>query len=125
MKPEQQRIAIAEAIGAVRGSSLGYTHGQSKEFYIADPEGEYHDLADWSKRYKHLFRYAPLNDLNAMHEAEKVLDAGQWDDYQQQLREQVRGKGAHPRDISSSHATAAQRAAAFLRTLNLWTTDET
>ena len=49
-----------------------------------------------------------LNDLNAMHEAEKVLNDHQWDDYICQLGHAM-------------GATAAQRAEAFLKTLNLWT----
>jgi hypothetical protein len=119
MKPEQQRIAIAEIYGW-RGISPKFLVGYApwrKETYSdrvnACPVGDLYCIPlDPLPEY--------LSDLNAMHEAEKVLDAGQWDDYQQQLREQVRGKGAHPRDISSSHATASQRAEAFLRTLGLW-----
>ena len=47
-------------------------------------------------------------DLNAMHEAEKVLTDHQWDDYICQLGHAM-------------GATAAQRAEAFLKTLKLWT----
>ena len=49
-----------------------------------------------------------FNDLNAMHEAEKVLDNGHIIGYVQRLE-----RGAL--------STAAQRAEAFGRTLNLWT----
>jgi hypothetical protein len=65
-------------------------------------------------------------DLNAMHEAEKVLDDAQERAYELKLARVVR----HERGISdydsirhtkfTTYATAAQRAEAFLKTLNLW-----
>ena len=56
----------------------------------------------------------PLSDLNAMHEAEKMIqkNADHVFDYMDNL-EQVTSFVPH-------FATAAQRAEAFLRTLNLW-----
>lgn len=51
------------------------------------------------------------NDLNAMHEAEKTLDEEQWHDYV----EHVGGTWEQ-----AMHATARQRAEAFLRTLGKW-----
>ena len=51
------------------------------------------------------------NDLNAMHEAEKVLDEEQWHDYV----EHVGGTWEQ-----AMHATARHRAEAFLRTLGKW-----
>jgi hypothetical protein len=59
------------------------------------------------------------NDLNAMHEAEKVLTEPQQSTYAQLLH------AAHKRhyllaDFCVAHATAAQRAEAFLRTINKW-----
>ena len=69
----------------------------------------------WSKGHKRN-KQPPdyLNDLNAMHEAEKVLTSPQWDKYTVALL------------FATEHrmfcaATAAQRAEAFLKTLNLWT----
>jgi len=53
-----------------------------------------------------------LNDLNAMHEAEKVLTPEQCDSYQHLLGMTVNRPW---------HATATQRAEVFLQTLNLWT----
>ncbi len=47
-----------------------------------------------------------LNDLNAMHEAEKLLSRDQWSDYTSRL---------------PKHYSAEQAAEAFLKTLNLWT----
>lgn len=51
--------------------------------------------------------------LNAMHEAEKVLSPEQWLSYWSFL-------GVKLQDLSILHATARQRAEAFLRTLSLW-----
>jgi len=115
MKEEKQRISIAEAIGAVRGSALGYSHGQGNEFYIADSDGDFHDLNDWSKRYRCLRLYDPLNDLNAMHEAEKVIKGTPyWKTYETMLAQIVSG------DNGMFHITSAQRAEAFLRTIGKW-----
>jgi hypothetical protein len=50
-------------------------------------------------------------DLNAMHEAEKTLRGGEWDTYVDLLAETW---------IQVAHATARQRAEAFLRTLGKW-----
>jgi hypothetical protein len=56
-----------------------------------------------------------LNDLNAMHEAEKYLTNEAFEVYIGKLRKMfIARDNAHC-------ATAAQRAEAFLRTLNLWT----
>ena len=55
-------------------------------------------------------------DLNAMHEAEKVLTAEQFQDYDIELTDQyVLRQSNNP-----IHATARQRAEAFLRTLGKW-----
>jgi len=60
-----------------------------------------------------------LNDLNAMHEAEKVLtDDDENERYCQALHD-VCGADQFPSRVVI-FATAAQRAEAFLRTLNLW-----
>ena len=55
-----------------------------------------------------------LNDLNAMHEAEKVLSDQQADAYTTTLCLEVQP------EPKLYHATAAQRAEAFLRTLGKW-----
>ena len=93
MKPEQQRIAIAEACGwkpDKRGLGWLSPHG-----YYA-PEPDY------------------LNDLNAMHEAEKVLNQEQKEDYFFII---FNFYGNWPKAIQ---ATAAQRARAFLRVIEKW-----
>ena len=92
MTPEQQRIAIAEACGE-------------------DNDSIYRDLIpDY------------LNDLNAMHEAENVLKQ-RWSNYCEKLLEIVEPE---PRSLEVCHywnllhATASQRAEAFLRTIGKW-----
>jgi hypothetical protein len=64
-----------------------------------------------------------LNDLNAMHEAEKVMPYGKLGDYLNRLVE-LTGycdtKTWTKANFDLNTATAAQRAEAFLRTLNLW-----
>jgi hypothetical protein len=59
-----------------------------------------------------------LNDLNAMHEAENILSSEKWQrrDYIDYLSEDDQWLHVH--------STAAQRAEAFLRTLNLWENDK-
>lgn len=53
-----------------------------------------------------------VNDLNVMHEAEKVMNSEQWVAY---------GKELSRLDVFPMvHATARQRAEAFLRTLGKW-----
>ncbi len=114
MKEEAQRIAIAEACGWKR-----FNAEDRKEWYYKDLKGLY-----WQhptiKSIEHtadgLYDY--LNDLNAMHEAEKVLTDEQRVEYvSRQLW------GIVPDKHRFAHyffATAAQRAEAFLKTLNLW-----
>ena len=102
MNPEQQRIAIAEACGRVqRPDGLWFPEGKN---YGSQGIPNY------------------LNDLNAMHEAEKVLDPkGKDCGYEYWLRtvchipERESAKGRY-----FYRATAAQRAEAFLRTIGKW-----
>ena len=111
MTPEQQRIAIAEACGFINARMWG-------ESCIAcmgiTSEGKYWGglgVPDY------------LNDLNAMHEAEKML------------RKPMKGSDTDTIIGDRMHkyaeligyafdATANQRAEAFLRTIDKWTTNE-
>ena len=76
------------------------------------------------EEYKNGFRvddfaeYLPdyCNDLNAMHEAEKVLEKMP----EKRITYAHHLMNATCREWAAFHATAAQRAKAFLRTLNLW-----
>ncbi len=131
MKPEEQRIAIAEACGykwvenvRVRSNSQsgawcsadGWCNPKTKE--ISD------DVCD-------LPNY--LNNLNAMHEAFLSLPTGSHITFGRHLQE-VCGEGlvgyvsCYPEDFAGlariAHATAAQRAEAFIRTIGKWNSDK-
>jgi hypothetical protein len=118
MSPEQQRIAIAEACGWTNvhpsNPPCGYTEryaGTPSATIVCVPIPDY------------------LNDLNAMHEAETY---GCFDlnnkSYAKNLAEVVLRDPQGMHHITANWwaikriatATAAQRAEAFLKTLNLW-----
>jgi len=106
MTREAQRIAIAEACGwrNVRELDDLYPDGSVSAgiwWQGLSPEtGSEELIPDY------------LNDLNAMHDAEKMLaSAAQCRDYADMLDD---GNGGH-------FATVAQRREAFLKTLGLWT----
>ena len=106
MTPEAQRIAMAKACPNIQ--LIG-------------------DYWHWSPNSKEWFGCVlndPLSDLNAMHEAETKFMGMEGnirhpieEVYYHHLREIV---DRFPGTLFY-HATAAQRAEAFLRTLNLWT----
>ena len=105
MTPEQQRIAIAEACGwanirwnGVRYNWVGHRPETARDDYA---------LPDY------------LNDLNAMHEAEKALSSQDKIEYAFQINGGCYTSGLDD-TFNIVHATAAERAEAFLRTLNLW-----
>lgn len=110
MTPEQQRIAIAEACGWKRKSV-------DPEYPLTRPEGWFEKGELIVYHYGHLPDY--LTDLNAMHEAEKVLKVEQHFTFQVELA-RVINTITYPLNFALLHATASQRAEAFLRTLNLW-----
>ena len=95
MTPEQQRIAIAEACGWTDTQIIDGKYGQT-------------DVPNY------------LNDLNAMHEAEKIIPRQLFHvDYWQ------KGYGRFQQILSGItitpySATASQRAEAFLRTIGKW-----
>jgi hypothetical protein len=93
MKPHRQRIAIAKACGF-------------KWSEYSDELGQL--VAEFTPNY--------LNDLNAMHEAEKVLNNVQ--------RERYRTELVYSHAGGDVFATSAQRAEAFLRTIGKWEDDE-
>jgi hypothetical protein len=102
MKPEQQRIKIAEACG-------WKVHPNDR--FIVIPPNSPHSVQPLSTIPDY------LNDLNAMHEAEinYIIPNGLWDNYADWLKKIMRDGSRF-----WGQATAAQRAKAFLRTLNLW-----
>lgn len=106
MNPAAQRIAIAEACG---WKHCEINHHSTGMFRKGAATGTSPD----SERTLHIPSYT--TDLNAMHEAEKVLDAvTQRGDYWDYLFSLTGG------EFEMCHATAAQRAEAFLRTLGKW-----
>ncbi len=102
MTDEQIRIAVAEACGWTVANECICNVLRSSD---GSPELE---------------PIAPLpdypNDLNAMHEAEKVLTAEQRAHYANRVASMLdQGWG-----FKALHATARQRAEALLRTLGKW-----
>ena len=99
MTKEQINIAIAEACG------WKYVNNETHA-----PDGSFW----WSKELE-IPDYC--NDLHAMHEAEKILSDESHADYACELVKTIRQNGEWFESVS---ATAAQRAEAFLRTINKW-----
>lgn len=92
MSPEAQRIAIAESVGIYLHDG---DHAPSNYTFVSD-------LPDYP------------NDLNAMHETEKMLTREQIEIYYEHL---------NPKNYGiwwGIHAIAAQRAEAYLRTIGKW-----
>ncbi len=133
MTPEAQRIAIAEACGwkLETRSMYGGTKnvkgwGFNGRLSLGHAERKFITYVDSFPDY--------LNDLNAMHEAEKVLKPHQWSEWATTMRKIIMRECDKPEchlpielstrsmvaDFWFYHATAAQRAEAFLKTLNLW-----
>jgi len=103
MNPEAERIAIAEACGFLRSERDGFRYWpQGFPTASSRPYAELFELPDY------------LNDLNAMHEAEKTLTGEQARAYHNQLGRMAAG-GAW-----IWFSSAAQRAEAFLRTIGKW-----
>jgi hypothetical protein len=106
MNEEQQRIAIAEACGLINVRMWS-------ESCIASM-----GVSDEGKYWGSLGVPDYLNDLNAMHKAEKWL-----------IEDDQHAYGCYCIDLQEEygntvHLTAAQRAEAFLRTIGKWTTNQ-
>lgn len=112
MSPEKQRIAIAEACG-----------WKKCEHCVGVPPNSKYNLLEILPNYP--------ADLNAIHEAEKVLLVSDtaWADYGNNLQEVCRwyAVGVVPdyrHDLASlakiAHATPLQRCEALLRTIGKW-----
>ena len=105
MNKEEQRISIAESCGFINVRMWG-------ESCIASMV-----VSDKGKYWGSLGVPDYLNDLNAMHEAEKMLEADDNHAY-----------GCYCCNLYEKHGntvslTASQRAEAFLRTIGKWTTN--
>lgn len=124
MSPEAQRIAITEACGLKpRVICEHWKHPGRSATIEGCPACPPHlktcclrILCDHPSEGASCKDY--LNDLNAMHEAEKVLTEEQLKDYADWLL--VISNSVSSLHASWFNATARQRAEAFLRTLGLW-----
>lgn len=121
MTPESQCILIAE----VCGYSLEECLDGLIEWH--NPDGGYLGRYSAGECPSVVPKYT--TDLSAMHEAEISVfsDSGMQCDYSRSLIRVIKershlGKSFFS-DFDLAHATAAQRAEAFLRTLNLWQDD--
>lgn len=115
MNEEAQRIAIATHCGIE--PVMTWRKNESGVELVAVPGSE-----DWSDAPEY------LHDLNAMHEAEKTLDPHVRNDFIAHLWSvtgnmpsanfwtEYNFRGLY----ACTHATAAQRAEAFLRTIGKW-----
>ena len=114
MTSAQQRIAIAEACGWTEISDWGAGGINGK-----------HPTEPWVEVIPDY-----LNDLNAMHEAEKMLWGMDWSNryaFNDNLANILKGRTVNRNDWDAEtllDATAAQRAEAFLRTIDKWTTNQ-
>jgi len=116
MNTEKQRIAIAEACG---WKHIKHTNQE-------DVDIESRSITYWSgltgvpPKFIHdqnrIIIPDYLNNLNAMHEAEKVLDEEAFGEYRHHLIDKLK--------TSWGVATSAQRAEAFLRTIGKWEDDK-
>ena len=112
MKPEEQRIAIAVICGWEPERT--WLLAPNRMCGERPEDGCYMPLPDYP------------NDLNAMHEAEKVLWEIDWNNrhvFNDNLANILKGRTVNRNEWYAEtllDATAAQRAEAFLKTLNLW-----
>lgn len=102
MSPEAQCVAIAEVCPRAYRSASGE--------WVWDH--------DW---YGGQTVFNPVEDLNAAREAENGLTFEQWFDYVNWIiaRSEPNGSDAH-KGYEICHASAPQRAEAFLRTIGQW-----
>jgi hypothetical protein len=114
MTPERQRIKIAEACGWTDIVFRGIKNPRVTDWIGRHPSNTPEGATGiWSGPLPDY-----LNDLNAMHEAEKTLRSAPH-------TYQPGGLGYYREALYQINdtpifATAAQRAEAFLKTLNLW-----
>jgi hypothetical protein len=108
MKPEKQRLVIAEASGWTVSANGWWSHPT-----LPDNGGAMPDAPDY------------IADLNAMHEAEKVLTYEQAEEFVEYLADQKNiAENPPPWRFNVASATAAQRAEAFLKTIGKWEDDK-
>jgi hypothetical protein len=110
MTAEAQRVAIAEYLGAKWWPSPINPEQSLLAFEEPTKEQAIYLLG------RAVWELVPdyLNDLNAMHDAEKVLTREQYQQYWHAVNHIAMGT------VWTLRATAAQRAEAFLRTIGKW-----
>jgi hypothetical protein len=112
MTDEQINQRIAEACGWTDIHDSGPWHNHTLWGYPPIKPGQ------GGNAYKYLLNYC--TNLNAMHEAEKVLKGyDQIATYVWHLENRA-GDWSTDLQLMATHATARQRAEAFLRTLGKW-----
>lgn len=103
MTTDEMRIAIAEACPSI--AEIDEDNGGT-----------------FWKRPDPFVIFDPLNDLNAMHEVENKLQPDEFPEYLRRL--QVITQSEHCFDVENRfficHATAPERAEAFLKVKGLW-----
>lgn len=107
MTPQEQRVAVAKA--------CGWTITGNEESWGGNHPTGYHE--------QHLTCFIPdyPNDLNAMHNAEKMLkDGDQWIPYVNYIVPEHNHHQLY-RIGTLVHATAAMRCKAFLKVFGKWT----
>ena len=110
MIDEQINAAIAEACGFICLHEFRVDKDGAKFGFWEYPK-------NWTGPKKQPWCLDFCNDLNAMHEAEKMLTEEQFVFFRTHLHERLED---HPASRYLWHATARQRAEAFLRTLGKW-----
>lgn len=114
MTPEAKRIAIAEACGWTIETQK---EPQSWVFGGWPPNTPSYGKTINTTYYRQLPDY--LNDLNAMHEAEKVLAREQATEYSHIVYRSANREYNYPAAYLAMCATAAQRADAFLEAIGV------
>ncbi len=138
MTEHEQRVAIAEWAGVAPRLAEWWVHSESQksicmtgttqkeclEWHNRLPPESPYRKGDWEVIPNYVYPDY-VNDLNAIHEAEqKAINKGKETAYLNHLGDVCRPDGAEADGIddliNAVRATAAQRAEALLRTLNLW-----
>lgn len=101
MKPERQRFVIADHRG-IRNINITCWRGHLDNIEVSIPDY--------------------LGDLNAMHEVEFEIryDECEQEKFENALLDVIVRQGGYQYAYQLIHASASQRAEAFLRTLGLW-----
>ena len=134
MNKEEQNLVIAEFLGTHKVSREMASWNKPKVpeeniYVVTDKNGkramywtETVSAEMYDNDYIHVTRYN--SDLNAMHEAEKMLNYEQAEEFVEQLyladQKNNLAENPPPWRFNVASATAAQRAEAFLKTIGKW-----